>query len=62
MNEFKNIMRCEKCGLEQNFVHDSRMVGGIRYRRKICNSCGYRMTTYEISKEDLERLTGKKMK
>jgi len=56
LNEFKNIMHCDNCGNEQIMVHDSRMIGGVRRRRKICNVCGNRTTTYEISKEDLELL------
>ncbi len=58
LNEFKDIMRCDKCG-QETMVCDSRMIGGVRRRRKICNVCGNRTTTYEISREDFEMLLAK---
>ena len=55
----KSISVCDNCGKEQNMVHDSRIIGGIRRRRKICSACGFRSTTYEIRKEDLEEMVTK---
>ena len=57
--EFKDITFCERCGKESISVHDTRIVGKIRRRRRICTFCGHRTTTYEISKEDLEMLIAK---
>jgi transcriptional regulator NrdR family protein len=59
LKKFKDIMLCEACGLEQLTVNDSRMVCGIRRRRRICNACGNRTTTYEISSEDFEKMIKK---
>jgi transcriptional regulator NrdR family protein len=52
----KNILVCENCGIEALDTTDSRMVMGTRRRRRICLECGYKSTTYEISKEDFEML------
>ena len=56
LKKFKNIVFCEQCGKEQIMVHDTRMIEGIKRRRRICAMCGNRTTTYEISKEDFEKL------
>lgn len=56
LKKFKNIVFCEQCGQEQIMVHDTRMIEGIKRRRRICAMCGNRTTTYEISKEDFEKL------
>ena len=41
-------MECPKCGSRMS-VSDSRSSEyGIRRRRK-CNACGYKLTTYEIT-------------
>lgn len=57
--EFKDITFCERCGNESISVNDTRIVSKIRRRRRICTLCGHRITTYEISKEDLEKLLAK---
>lgn len=51
-----NILVCENCGEQQISVCDSRMLAGTRRRRIICNVCGHKSTTYEISNEEFERL------
>ena len=56
IKKFKNIVFCEQCGQEQIMVQDTRMIEGIKRRRRICAMCGNRTTTYEISKEDFEKL------
>ena len=49
-------MICDCCGEEQILVQDSRIIEGIRRRRKMCVVCGNRTTTYEIANEDFEML------
>ena len=56
LKKFNDIMYCEACGFEQISVIDTRMVCGVRRRRRVCNACGKRTTTYEISREDFERM------
>ena len=38
---------CKRCGNENFGTLDSRNKDGYRYRRKICNSCGYKWNTIE---------------
>mgnify|MGYP001365042263 FL=1 len=42
-------MRCPKCSADDDRVIDSRAVrGGLAIRRRrVCNPCGFRFTTYE---------------
>ena len=42
-------MRCPKCSADDDRVIDSRSVrGGLAIRRRrVCNACGHRFTTYE---------------
>lgn len=42
-------MRCPKCSNQEDKVIDSRSVrnGSAIRRRRICNRCGFRFTTYE---------------
>ena len=56
LKKFKDITFCDNCGEEQIIVHDTRIIEGIRRRRRICTICGNRTTTYEIRKEDFEML------
>lgn len=43
-------MNCQKCGCNNFMVADSRLtVEGIIRRRKKCQTCGNRMTTYEVA-------------
>jgi len=51
---------CRACGTTTTLVKDSRpshvsSCHAIR-RRRICEKCGERFTTYELSSEDLARL------
>ena len=43
-------MKCPQCGSDNNYVIDSRPSTeyGVRRRRE-CNECGKRFTTYEIT-------------
>lgn len=59
LKEFKDINVCDKCDSEQINVHDTRIIEGLKRRRRICAECGNRTTTYEISKEDFELLLAK---
>lgn len=49
-----DIAKCNKCGSEQIFVIDSRRKQGSVYRRKKCQNCGERFTTYEVTQENFE--------
>ena len=42
-------MRCPRCSSGESKVIDSRVAagGGVRHRRRQCNDCGERFTTYE---------------
>lgn len=43
-------MRCPKCDAYYTKVNDSRTrAGNIVARRRECNFCGYRYTTFEIT-------------
>lgn len=46
-------MKCTKCGagFEHIKVVDSRPKESTVYRRRYCEKCGYRFTTYEISEK-----------
>lgn len=52
--KLKNIIVCEKCGSEQITTYDTRTTMGTRRRRKACQECNHRFTTYEIEKEEYE--------
>lgn len=54
--QLRDISVCENCGSENIAVHDTRMIDGIRRRRRICRDCGNRTSTHEIRSEDLEKL------
>lgn len=54
--KLKSILECDKCGSDQIKVYNSRETMGIRWRGRECMDCGNRFTTYEISKEDLDKL------
>jgi len=41
------FMRCPRCNEERSSVIDSRADGGAIRRRRECQSCEYRFTTYE---------------
>ena len=52
------MLVCPKCGCEYTLVvesrkdtHESNMSGYIRRRRE-CEKCGERFTTYEMTKDD----------
>lgn len=60
LKRLKDVVVCEDCRGEQLFVYDTRTIDGIKRRRRICCTCGNKTTTYEISKEDLERLLEEK--
>lgn len=48
-------LRCEQCGSDDICVKDSRPANGTIRRRRRCNVCGWRFTTYEVS-GDIEDL------
>ena len=45
-------MNCPLCGKELNVV-DSRRIGGTVRRRRYCDRCKFRTTTYEITMEEM---------
>lgn len=61
LKKFRNIMICEKCESEQISVLNTRMTQGIKRRRRVCLECGFRTTTYEIAKEDIESVLSAKI-
>ena len=49
-------MKCPRCGADDDKVMDSRSVreGAAIRRRRECNGCGYRYTTYEeVDRDDV---------
>lgn len=47
---------CPKCQLSAVRVSESRpSINGTTRRRKICNACGYRFTTREITEDQYQR-------
>lgn len=41
-------MQCPKCGHEESYVVDVRKCNGGLRRRRECDQCGTRYTTYEL--------------
>lgn len=62
LKTMQSVARCKECGIEDISIIDSRFTldSTIR-RRKVCNKCGCRFTTYEVRKEDLEALYSTKV-
>lgn len=50
-------MKCPKCG-GTTTVKDSRDVGEIK-RRRWCDDCGHRFSTYELTQTELTRIRRK---
>lgn len=46
-------MRCPFCGEEDTKVIDSRSIEGKKKRRRLCQKCGKRFTTYEVVERPL---------
>lgn len=44
----ESAITCEKCGLANSSVIDSRPTDGFVRRRRVCLSCKNRWTTYEV--------------
>lgn len=53
-------MRCPKCSSEESKVVDSRQAEDAIRRRRVCESCGFRFTTFERI-EEMPLLVIKKM-
>ena len=49
-------MNCPKCGSYNTTVYDTRLEEKSRRRRRRCNDCEHRFTTYEITLGDDVRL------
>lgn len=47
----ENKMRCPKCSSEESKVVDSRQAEDAIRRRRVCESCGFRFTTFERIEE-----------
>ena len=41
-------MKCPNCGADNNYTSNSRERGDRVWRRRLCNNCGLRFTTYEV--------------
>ncbi len=55
-------LNCPQCGFDKTCVVDSRKVAdGIRRRRE-CEQCGYRWTTYECGSDLMHRLMNRAYK
>jgi transcriptional repressor NrdR len=52
-------MYCPKCNSDKTSVTDSRSDGGAIRRRRECQECGYRFTTYERIEFSLPLVTKK---
>ncbi len=46
-------MKCPNCGYDETKVFDSRQTNGRIKRRRGCNVCGYRFTTFETIEKPL---------
>ena len=46
-------MKCPNCGFEESKVLDSRPLENSIRRRRMCNECGYRFTTFETAEKPL---------
>lgn len=49
---------CPKCQHEHCFAKDSRTSGSTQRRRRVCNLCSYKFTTYEIASESYNAARG----
>ena len=47
---------CSQCGSLAVFILETRNTATARRRRKRCDRCGHRETTYEISQEEYKAL------
>lgn len=50
------LSNCTECGQLALKVLESRITAHYRRRRKVCEACGAKFTTYEISCEDYQLL------
>jgi hypothetical protein len=50
------LSNCTECGQLALKVLESRITAHYRRRRKVCEACGAKFTTYEISREDYQLL------
>ena len=45
---------CPRCGVHQSRVRDTRPSLDMIRRRRVCDGCGARYTTYELATDDAE--------
>ncbi len=45
-------MKCPKCKCTSSYVIDSRNEGTYIRRRRVCNKCGTRYSTFELSQAE----------
>jgi hypothetical protein len=50
------LSNCTECGQLALRILESRVTAHARRRRKACEACGAKVTTYEISREDYQLL------
>ena len=48
-------MKCPNCKSLNVFTIDSRSMKDTQKRRRSCNGCGHRFTTYEHTKQEIEQ-------
>lgn len=48
---------CERCSTPSAEIIECRRTRGITRRRRHCNACGHRFTTYELNQHEYQRLT-----
>lgn len=51
------LPKCPQCGELRLETIESRPSGSATRRRKQCDACGFRITTYEVSSEYFKELT-----
>lgn len=51
---FATGKECPNCLSQSFYVIEGKSVWNYKRRRRCCEKCGYRATTYEVSKEDFE--------
>lgn len=52
-------LNCPKCGCEKSYVKDCRTVADGLRRRRECQQCGSRWTTYELDNALMRRVIKK---
>ena len=54
--KLKGVLTCDKCGSYNLHIYNSREFNETRWRTRECLMCGNRFSSYEIRKEDYEKI------